>query len=163
MNQKQLKSVLHYDSNTGVFTWLKWKKGCRKNCIAGYVDTRGYVKICINQSKPYKAHRLAWLYVYGEWPDIVDHMNRNPSDNRLCNLRNVSHSGNQKNTKLRIDNSTGIPGVGWDKTRNKWMVRIHSKGQIIAQLRFSDFFEAVCFRKSKEIDLEYHPNHGKAF
>jgi HNH endonuclease len=88
ITRTRLKEFLHYDPETGVFTWLV--KPCRNilaGSIAGNVMNEGYVMVKIDR-KNYKAHRLAWLYVHGTFPpDQLDHINRGRADNRLCNLR----------------------------------------------------------------------------
>ena len=117
MTQQELKELLNYDQNTGIFTWLK------NNKIAGGINSKGYVAIKI-KNKLYKAHRLAWLYVYGEWPNIVDHINRIRNDNKLSNLRLATPSQNQFNSNLRKDNTSGIKGVTWAKQSKKWLVQI---------------------------------------
>jgi hypothetical protein len=106
---------------------------------------------------------LAWLYVHGEWPDQIDHINHNTSDNRICNLRNVSHSVNHKNLTLSKDNKSGISGVRWEKSTGRWRAEAVQKGIKTITARFDNLFEAACFRKSAEIRFGYHPNHGKAF
>lgn len=153
MDQKTLKSLLTYDPKTGVFRWREWKVGCRRNLIAGHTDGPGYVKICINQSKPLKAHRLAWLYVHGEWPDNIDHINRDPSDNRLVNLRNVTHVENMRNHSLHRDNQTGISGVGWDKARGQWYVAIGRQPR--RRKRVDNLLDAIALRKTLEMELGY--------
>ena len=124
ITQDELKELLHYDSKTGVFTW-KAKKGGRasKGQTAGAADAYGYIVIRIN-SVLYKAHRLAWLYTYGDWPETnLDHINRVKDDNRIKNLRVASQSLNMHNAK-RLASSSGCVGVSWDKNRNKWAARI---------------------------------------
>ena len=99
ITQEYLKSVLYYDKDTGLFTWkISNKKGhVKEGKLAGSKDNRGYVKIQINK-KDYTAHRLAWFYIYGEWPkQVIDHINRIKFDNRIENLRDVSVLENNKN------------------------------------------------------------------
>ena len=87
---------------------------------------RGYVLISIDGTR-YPAHRLAWLYIYGQWPNgQIDHINRNPSDNRIVNLREATVAENGHNAGLRIDNTSGFKGV--HRHRNllarPWQARI---------------------------------------
>lgn len=107
-----LRSVLDYNPETGVFTW-RVKAGVRMpGTIAGSPDSLGYIKIAFRK-KDYRAHRLAWLYVYGEWPaDMVDHIDGNPANNAIANLRDVSTVVNQQNhRKAKRTNKSGLLGV----------------------------------------------------
>jgi hypothetical protein len=125
ITQSELKSILHYDQETGLFTWLINKaKRTKIGDIAG-TEKRGYQSIKINY-QTYYAHRLAWLYVYGELPkNMIDHINGNTSDNRIENLRDVTNIINQQNQKkARKDNESGFLGVNWHKASNKWAAQI---------------------------------------
>jgi hypothetical protein len=80
---QQLKKRLHYDPETGIFTWLN---GQRKGQPAGSKNGRGYLEIrpsVDGSRKRYKAHRLAWLYIFGQWSSEIDHINGDPLDNRI--------------------------------------------------------------------------------
>lgn len=126
-----LRSVLNYDPITGVFTWIgsRGRFGAKPGLQAGYIDTRGYVHICLNRSL-FKSHRLAWLFVYGKWPDgDVDHINGQPGDNRIANLRDISHAQNLLNTKLFATNTSGSTGVYWGKRAQKWFAKIVVDGK----------------------------------
>lgn len=117
ITQQELKELLHYNPDTGVFTWIKDRGSVKcKNRIAGCDNGIGYLVITVTlqgKRKSYKLHRLAWLYIYGEWPkNFIDHINHNTIDNRISNLRDVSFSGNSQNrNKPSKTNSTGYLGV----------------------------------------------------
>ena len=124
LTQKQLKELLSYDADSGDFVWLVQRGRKKAGEPAGVKDHYGYVVIRIN-TKLYKAHRLAWLYVYGVWPDNgLDHINRNPADNRVVNLRDVSHSANLHNAQVRRGSRSGVAGVRWRVERNRWVASI---------------------------------------
>ena len=103
LTQARLKEVLHYDPETGAFTWLQCPPGrARVGAQAAVnVDTNGYRRVQVEGVR-YRAHRLAWLYVTGRFPaEEIDHINRDPSDNRIANLREVTRKQNNENKKYR--------------------------------------------------------------
>lgn len=112
-----LRDFLHYDPETGVFTWKKQTGNkVKEGSLAGGVNTRGYVHIRIFNKK-YKAHRLAWLYVYGRWPQAqIDHVNRIKTDNRIANLREATSYGNSQNRIMARKNT----GAVYRSNRDKW-------------------------------------------
>lgn len=112
LTQEYLKSILRYNPETGNFHWT-WQKSDRvlKNSVAGTNRSNKCIIICINLKK-YRAHRLAWLYMTGEWPKKdIDHINRNPLDNSWANLRECTISQNGYNTTVRPHSKTGFKGV----------------------------------------------------
>ena len=125
-----LKEILDYNSETGVFTWLKKVSkysNIKIGSVAGSSDVHGYYRIMVN-GKIYKAHRLAWLYVYGEWPkNYIDHINGNPSDNRIENLRDVTRRQNQQNQKIHRQGH--LVGVSYSKPHKKWKSQIAINGR----------------------------------
>ncbi len=125
MTQQELHELLDYDPNTGEFRWKVSKKHDIKiGDIAGTFDRRKRRQIVINR-KFYKAHRLAWFYVYGVWPKInLDHINGDPSDNRIANLRECNQAENCQNRALSSNNTTGFMGVSWDKSKNRYAASI---------------------------------------
>ncbi|MGJ4857061.1 HNH endonuclease signature motif containing protein [Labrys sp. La1] len=88
-----------------------------------------YERIQID-GKAYRAHRLAWLYMHGEWPaEEVDHINGDKFDNRIANLRACSKSQNQANCGTGRNNTSGFKGVSWHKGRGMWVARIQVEGR----------------------------------
>lgn len=129
-----LRTILRYDQDTGDFYWLKARSKGRVGMLAGSKNSRGYILIRFFK-RGWPAHRLAWLYVYGKWPDgEIDHIDRNKTNNRLANLRDTSHTGNSQN---RIDalsnNKSGLLGVTRDhRCRAKpWRASIKVGGNSI--------------------------------
>lgn len=115
ISQEALRQFLVYDANSGVFTWKVGRSGMRSRagCLAGSINKAyGYLRIKL-AGVDYQAHRLAWLYVYGRWPENeIDHINGIRTDNRISNLRDVSGAINQHNRRTAPRNSTlGILGV----------------------------------------------------
>jgi hypothetical protein len=151
LTAEYLRSILNYDPETGIFTWkISTANRVKVGDAAGCPDGHGYLRIQL-QSRLYKAHRLAWLYVYGEWPKLdIDHINRNRSDNRRANLRDVSHKQNHQNRSKPSNNTSGHPGICWHKQSSKWRARIrHNKKHIHLGL-FTDIEEAIAARKAAE-------------
>lgn len=108
--------------------------------VTGWDGGDGYRKIRIDGHQ-FLAHRLAWVYVYGVWPAEIDHVNGNRSDNRIANLRSVSHRDNQQNMRLpRSNNSSGYLGVHFD--RGRWVAQIRSEGMRHRLGRFDTAEEA---------------------
>lgn len=120
----------------------------------------GYYRISL-LGKRYLLHRVIWLYLYGEWPDVIDHENGIPNDNRPCNLRNVSRSLNQKNHKIHKNNTSGCMGVSFMKELGKWRVRIFVEGKVKHIGVYDSYEEAVLVRKSLEKENDYHENHAR--
>ena len=150
LTQSELKKLLHYDPLMGVFTRLGKK--------VGYTNI--YTIIEISKVK-HKAHRLAWLYMYGEFPKYqIDHINHIPTDNRICNLRDVSCQQNQRNASIRKDNKSGTCGVTWRSDQNRWIVNIRANGKQIYVGRFEKIEDAIVSRKEAEVKYGYHENHG---
>lgn len=125
----RLRELLEYNHETGDFVRMTRIPGvCRPGDIAGTIDTKGYVNIVID-GRRYKAHRLAWLYVHGEWPaSQIDHVNMIKSDNRFENLRPATQSQNQGNTGVRKTNTSGFKGVFFKKSHSKWCALAHRNG-----------------------------------
>lgn len=126
--RKSLMDVLSYNPETGAFTCIK---GSGKRKIGDKVGTAslGYILIGFNGYKD-RAHRLAWLYSYGYMPKEIDHINGNRSDNRLCNLREVTHKQNTQNlVNPRKNNTTGFAGVSFFKGTNKYSACICIDGK----------------------------------
>ena len=128
MLQKELK----YESETGAFVWLTSGRGRfkRAGAEAGTINRWGYRAICFG-GKCLMAHRLAWLYVYGEWPkNEIDHINGDKTDNRIENLRDVTRAINAQNIRAaRIDSASKVLGVSWNKERHKWIASIVTNGK----------------------------------
>ncbi len=151
LTAEQLRSILNYDPETGIFTWkVRTSASVKAGDVAGCPGVNGYLRISV-QSRLYQAHRLAWLYVYGVWPkDQIDHINRNRSDNRRANLREVTHKQNQQNKSKPSSNTSGHPGVYWCRRRSKWRAKIEHNYKQVHLGYFTDIEEALAARKAAE-------------
>jgi len=162
LTQEQLMGIFDYDHHKGQLLRRCFSKGLFIGLeVAGWDGADGYRHIEI-AGISHLEHRLVWVYLTGFWPtDQIDHINKNRSDNRFPNLREVDNSENQKNTTLRSNNKTGIMGVHVRTDNGKWSVRITNRGSRYVLGSFDDFFEACCVRKSAEVRFGFHANHGK--
>jgi hypothetical protein len=139
----RLREVLHYSPETGVFTWKKQLAPRGKvGDVAGCIERRGRITIRID-GRLHLAHRLAWIYMTGEWPAIgIDHKNVNPGDNRFSNLRLATQSQNVANTRIRKNSRTGLKGVSIDKARGRYQARITHLGHTHVLGRFESAEDA---------------------
>jgi len=156
MEQAALKKKLHYEPLTGIFTWNDTNKR------AGNQHHSGYRRIRF-MDKEVREHKLAWLYMTGHMPtskEEIDHNNHIRNDNRWTNLNLGTKQDNQKNASKRKDNTSGCTGVSWNKQKQAWRAYINT-GEEIAHLGCrTEWWDAVCLRKSAETKYGYHNNHG---
>lgn len=145
LTQARLKELLHYDPETGVFTWRAESsyRARFSGQVAGSPHCRGYVAMKVDQRR-YLAHRLAWLYVHGTWPEgDIDHDNRDRKDNRIANLRDTNQTHNNGNMPRPKHNTSGYKGVHWNKKNRNWVAHI-SKNKVFHHLGcFDDIVEAA--------------------
>ena len=146
----ELRSILHYDPLTGVFTRRESAGNRLAGSVAGSLSSQGYIRVWVLK-RHYMAHRLAWLYVYGTWPKHdIDHINRNRSDNRIANLRDVTNQQNMCNAGDFSTNTSGRKGVYWDKRDSRWRACIVNKGRYLSLGYFGTQAEAVAARVAAE-------------
>ena len=149
---ERLRELLSYDAETGVF---RWKFACSRRVRVG--DVAGVIahdraRLIRADKKLYRAHRLAWFYVYAAWPQEVDHINGDPSDNRLSNLRECTRCENTRNVRVHKDNASGLKGAYRDKKR--WASRIYVSGKNINLGTFDTAAEAAAAYDAAA--LKYH-------
>ena len=160
LKQSHLKKILDYDSLTGMFVWKETKAKRLIGKIAGTPNGNGYIRICIDHKK-YYAHTLAYLYIYGDIPVEVDHINGDREDNRIANLREVDRSENNKNTTMYKNNKSGVLGVYYNKRNRNWIAEVRVKGTKI----HLGTFETIVLAKEARIHANrlynFHVNHGK--
>ena len=139
---EHLKRVMKYDAETGVFTynenrgpWRKAGETAGRLCPKSLHNGGGYRLIAIRegaQCSEYGAHRLAWFYVYGSWPNgALDHINGNRDDNRIANLREATTSQNGANRGAQSNNTSGLKGVSFHKASGKWRGDICAEGKTL--------------------------------
>jgi len=154
--QKELKSIVFYDEETGVFTRIKDGKP------TGSLDN-GYVYLCVKGAK-YAAHRLAFLYMTGNMPPkLVDHINQDRSDNSWKNLREADYSMNRKNSKMNRNNTTGVSGVTVVKAAGDYLARIiDENGKRLTVYRGKHLHAAKIAMQAAYINHGYHDNHARS-
>jgi len=149
MTQKELKNILKYCPKTGNFIWkITSSNRATKNKIAG-CSNFAYTLIGYNK-KIYRAHRLAFLYMKGYIPDLIDHKDRNGLNNKWSNLREANKSLNNVNSKLNKVNKSGYTGVSFKndcKRKKPWRSVINANGKQIS---------LGYFRTAKEASLAYN-------
>lgn len=125
LTQAELKILLTYDPQSGKFIRnITTSPNAKKGFEAGCKDTYGRYVIRINNIL-YYAHRLAWLYVYGYMPELIDHIDMDKGNNKLCNLREGTKGLNAQNKILcQSNNKTGFLGVCFAKHANKFRASI---------------------------------------
>ena len=111
--------------------------------------------------KSYKAHRIIWILCNDDNLKHIDHINHDPSDNRLVNLRSVAPNKNWKNRSKNSDNKSGFNGVSWHKAIGKWVAYISHEGKKIHLGSYRDIDAAIAARQVANIKHGYHMNHGK--
>lgn len=129
LTAEKLRELLSYEPETGALSWRVAISSRRAvGSAAGYLESTGYRRIVIS-GKRYRANRLIWLYVYGVWPThVIDHLNRRRDDNRLCNLRDVPATLNQRNRCRSRNNTSGIAGVHWSAKSRRWTAQARVDG-----------------------------------
>lgn len=152
------RDYLHYNPETGEFTWLKSpmrrvKVGSRAGCLS---IPSGRVQIKF-KGKQYLAHQLAWLFTHGIWPvNVIDHIDGNPFNNAISNLRDVTQQINMHNQKrIAKHNKSGYRGVCWDSVNKSWRATITLDGKSKTIGRFPTALQASqAYETAKRI---YHP------
>lgn len=162
----KIKTMIDYDPGTGRFTWLVNRGVAQKGAPAGCtkvscrLTNRKYLNIGIF-NKRFKAHRLAWALVNGEWPRCeIDHIDGDSLNNRISNLRLATRRENSRNLKLNRANSSGFNGVSFCRSRNKWLAQIGVNGKTINLGRYDSLIDAVAARIRADIDNNFHKGHG---
>lgn len=151
LTQKELKRVLHYNPDTGIFTRKVSLGKVKAGEVAGSPHkASGYIHISIHKKK-HRANRLAWLYMEGYWPEHeIDHIDGVRDNNKWLNLRHGSHSCNMQNTKTRVDNKTKFVGVSFYKAQSKWQATMTVQGSTFHLGYYDDIFEAALARYTCE-------------
>ena len=162
LTQEYVTAQFYYDPLTGIVTHRTKKVKANIGDRAGSVSqTKSrYLRVL---GKKELEHRIIWLYVHGRLPNgEIDHLNHDRGDNRLCNLREVTHQTNMQNKPRYANNSTGTAGVSVDKRNGKYRAYISVNGKPKGLGYFTEYQDAVNARLAYLKSVEsYHANHGK--
>lgn len=165
---EELRKLFEYDPETGVLTWRlrpgdspadrsRNKRWGGKP--AGYINDGK--RLVVEIDGPVKVHRVIWKMVFGTDPNVIDHINGDSLDNRLHNLRDTTVMTNAQNARRNRKNTSGHAGVYWNRKNLKWIAQIRCANKTSYLGSFELLEEAVKCRKKAEVDLGFHPNHGK--
>lgn len=157
ITQQELKSILNYNPDTGIFTWIKSNRSIKSGAIAGCYQ-HGYHIIRIN-GKLEKAHRLAFLYQLGFFPpDYVDHIDGNKANNIFLNLRLCNNKQNQRNRGIPLNNTSGAKGVRISGSKFRATIYENNKQINIGSFNTKEEASAAYIKAAKELFGEFY--HG---
>jgi hypothetical protein len=158
ITQDYLKQKFTYDGENLVWKDTRFTSKIGKK--AGTIKAEGYRQIAIDKVSALE-HRLVFMYVHGYMPKEIDHINGNRSDNHIENLRDCSKAENLRNTKIPRTNKTGVKGVFWDNTANKWHGRVWANGKFAFSKCYEKFEDAVqAVREARQLHHGVYANHG---
>lgn len=143
LTAEKAQELLSYDMDRGILTRkVSLTNTVKIGDVAGSVNKKGYVSVGVN-GRYYLAHRVIWLIVHGKWPSKqIDHINGIKTDNRICNLCEVSNSINAQNKKSISNNTSGLLGVSWLSKAKKWRAQIQVQGKVMYLGLYNDKYEA---------------------
>lgn len=163
MEPDDLLRLLRLDPDTGKLFWREHPSIVRRLWGRQGFQTltmNGYLSGTIKGKRLY-THRVAFALAHGRWPEgTIDHINGNKTDNRVENLRDVTHAENHRNMPMPATNKSGVVGVRWNPNKSRWHAQIKRDGQVTFLGSFKSKDEAVAERKAAERRLGFHTNHG---
>lgn len=154
LTQDFLKKVLHYNPETGIWTWIvDYSSRAKKGESPGWKNDAGYICFSV-KGKKYRSHQLAFLYMEGALPKgQIDHINRIRDDNRWCNLRPATQTEQNANCKVRKNNTSGYRGIYWREDRGYYVAQIVLGGQHTYIGSFPLLKDAVEAYNAKSLEL----------
>jgi len=154
LTQERLKELLDYDQDTGIFRW-RVNRGGKAGDIAGSIRTNRYRRIMVD-GKLYQSSRLVWLFMEGYFPEHeCDHENRIKDDDRWDNIRHVSSQCNNRNRGRSKNNTSGVTGISWHKTCEKWHAQIEINYKHKHLGYFKEFKDAITARWDAEVEHDW--------
>ena len=181
LTPEMLRKLLRYEPDTGMLFWRvrpvemfdDGKKHTAEHICkwwnAHYAGAEALKAVNSNGYKTghifniiYRSQRVIWAMETGTWPNEIDHIDHDRTNNRFENLRAATRQENTRNKSLGVANTSGIIGVHWDKRRQKWRATIGIDWKHKHLGWFTNKAEAAVVRKAAEIKHGFHPNHGRA-
>lgn len=152
--------IFEYDD--GILYWKVKRKGCRASGIAGNTRKDGYVSVRIDK-RAYLAHRVIYEMHFGDIDKgfVVDHIDHDPSNNKIENLRMVSETENNRNVSIRKKTKSGYSGVTWHAKSGKWQATVRLNCKTVYLGLFLDAYEAAMVVDKFYKDNGFHENHGR--
>lgn len=150
--------LFSYDPETGVLTRIAYQTRAREIVPlpepkpAGCLKD-GYLRVSLF-GRSFYVHRLAWLIVHGEWPDVIDHINGDRSDNRIANLRSITDAENHQNIRRpKVNNPHGMLGVNWHAGAGKFMAQIsvNNRSKYLGLFDTAEEAQAAYFHAKREL------------
>ncbi len=156
LTYEKVNRLFKYDQSTGFLFWrINFSKKIRAGCKAGYLNSCGHLRLKL-YGKQFYIHRIIWLMNYGYLPEnFIDHIDKDKTNNKLNNLREVSFQCNLRNKGNQNNNTSGVKGVTWHERDKRWRVAIGLNNKKYKLGSFKDFDEAVCFRLAVEQCLNW--------
>lgn len=156
-----INEYIEYNQEEGRLYWKKAKRGITVGRPCGRNTGDSYIQTMINRQW-FSNHHLIWLIEHNEWPKgILDHRDGNKRNNHISNLRETTYSGNSRNCKKKVNNTSGVTGVVWHPQYKKWWARINIDGKTISLGMFDCKYLAGAARRAAERENGYTPRHGK--
>lgn len=157
ITQDNLKEYFEYKDGN-----LFWKKQpspqIKVGDVVGTINKRGYVQVKF-LCKRFYAHRLIYFMFNGYFPQEVDHIDGNKTNNKIENLRAVTKSQNQHNARINVNNTSGVKGISWDKRCGKWKAQIAVNKKNYHLGRFDDFDLAK--KTINQFREKYHQEYAR--
>lgn len=163
LTAERARELSRYDPESGRLFWAVDRRKTKSGAEAGtnYKGRNWYRQVCVDYTV-YRAHRVIWLIMTGEWPKgEIDHIDGDGLNNRWDNIRDVGREENSHNMRRPTNNSSGCSGVRWHKRAGKWGARIYKDNREVHIGLFDTKAEAIQARKDAEESLGYHKNHGR--
>ena len=128
--KEEVVRLFDYDPTTGIVKRrVTVASNARTGQVVGWLNSDGYLSVRVNKTN-YKLHQIIWLYSYGCWQNgVIDHINRNKTDNRIANLRDTTIQVNNINKGVRSDNKTGVPNIAWRERDKLFYVACRRNGK----------------------------------
>lgn len=145
---QRIAKQLRYED--GKVFWIGCKRTEMNGREAGRRDSNGYLRIHVHGGPMVPVHRIVYFMHHGFYPQLIDHIDGDPSNNRIENLRPATRAENCRNCKTPVTNTSGVKGVYWHKQTSRWTASIRIEKRLSHLGTFADFFDAICARKSAE-------------